>query len=130
MKRNLVAAVFLSLACCNYERPIESKIHDNANGVDLVIEHHAGPALSQPEDKLYLIDNGERKLVFEGYGGSSLSLPALRKGVLIVAYCGGAIRSAESFLSKESSVSNMTAVKIQPIITSGIQINGKSLCNG
>ncbi len=130
MKHNFVAVACLFLTCCNSERPTEIKIHDNANGVDLVIEHRAGPPLSQPEDKIYLIGDGERKLVFEGYGGSSLLLPPLKRGVLVVAYCGGAIRSAASFLAKENTAGEMTAVKVQPVVASGIQINGKSVCKG
>lgn len=130
MKRIVVAATCLVLTCCNAEKPIETKLHDATNGVDLIIEHRAGPALSQPEDKLYLVGDGERKLVFEGYGGSALLLHPLKRGVLVVGYCGGAIRSADSFLAKENSAGEVTAVKVQPIITSGIQINGKSVCEG
>jgi len=130
MKRFLVAASCLVLTCCNADQPIETKIHDDVNGVDLIIEHRAGPALSRPEDKLYIVVDGKKNLIFEGYGGSSLLLPPLKRGVLIVAYCGGSIRNTNSFLAKDNLAGEVTAVKIQPIITSGIHINGKSVCEG
>lgn len=128
MRLHLVATACLSLTSCDFERPIKNNIHDNTNDVNLVIEHYEGPPLSQSEDKLYLITDDGRKLVFEGYGGSSLFLPPLKRGALVIAYCGGTIRRAESFLAKENAAGEVTTVKIQPVITSGIKINGKSVC--
>ncbi|MBX9815876.1 MAG: hypothetical protein K2X76_14340 [Sphingomonas sp.] len=130
MKCAIVAVICLALTGCNAEKPVETKIHDASNGVNFIIDHRSGPALSQPEDKLYLVGDGERKLIFEGYGGSKLSLLSLKRGVLLVAYCGGAIRSTVSFLAKGKSAGEVTAIKVQPIITSGILINGKSVCQG
>lgn len=128
MKRFIWGLLCPLLACCNSEKPDRTKIYDAANGVNFVLEHHSGPALSQAEDKLYLISDDERKLVFDGYGGSALSLPSLKKGILVVAYCEGAIRRTESFLAKENSSGEVVAVKVQPIITSGILMNGTSVC--
>jgi hypothetical protein len=129
MKRIISVATCIVLTCCSAEKPIETKIYDAANDVDLIVEHRVGPALSQSEDKLYLVRDDERKLIFEGYGGSKLSLLSLKRGILFIVYCGGSIRSAESFLAKEKLVEGVSVVKVQPIITSGIQINGKSICD-
>jgi hypothetical protein len=129
MTRYPTAVICLILASCNTERPTERVLRDKVNGVELIEQHLTGPALSQSEDKLYVVEGGERKKVFEGYGGSSLSLRSSRKGVLVVAYCGGSIRSTESFVVDDNPAGEVVAVKVQPIVASGLKIDGEAVCN-
>ena len=127
--RHLTSLIFLILVSCAIEQPTKKMLFDKSNGVKLVAEHLVGPALSQPEDKLYIFADGRRKLIFEGYGGSSLSLRSSQKGTLIIAYCGGSIKSAQSFLVNDRSSGSVVAVRIQPIVASGLQIDGVPVCD-
>lgn len=126
--RAVAGAALLILASCNAEVPTKREIRDEANGVSLIVEHLDGPALSQSEDKIFLITGNDRTLVFEGYGGTKLSLLPSKKGLLIVSYCGGAVRSTESFVVNDDKSGQAVAVKVQPIIAPGIEVDGKPAC--
>lgn len=124
----MTAALSLLLASCYSEQPTETVLRDDVHGVELIAEHLEGPALSQPEDKLLLVDDDDRKLIFEGYGGSSLSLLSAQRGTLIVSYCGGSIRKTESFLVDDEESGGVLAVKVQPVVAGGLQLNGEVIC--
>lgn len=128
MVRAVAGAVFLILASCSAERPTKREIRDDANGVSLIVEHLDGPALSQSEDKIFLVTGNDRTLVFEGYGGAGPSLLPSKKGLLVVSYCGGAIRSTESFVVNDGKSGQAVAVKVQPIIAPSIEVDGKPAC--
>lgn len=128
MLRTMAGAALLVLASCSVETPTKQEIRDDVNGVSLIVEHLNGPALSQSEDKIYLMAENDRKIIFEGYGGTMPSLLQSRKGFLMVSYCGGAVRNTESFIVNDEKSGRAVAVKVQPIIAPGIEVNGKPAC--
>lgn len=128
MIRAVAGAVFLILASCSTDAPTKREIRDDDNGVRLIVEHLDGPALSQSEDKIYLMAGNDRTLVFEGYGGAGLSLLPSKKGFLVVSYCGGTVRSTESFVVNDDKSGQAVAVKVQPIIAPSIEVDGKPAC--
>lgn len=128
MLRTIAGGGLLVLASCSVETPNKQEIRDDVNGVSLIVEHLNGPALSQSEDKIYLIAENDRKLVFEGYGGAIPSLLTSKKGFLVVSYCGGAVRSTESFIVNDEKSGQAAVVKVQPIIAPGIEVDGKPAC--
>jgi hypothetical protein len=128
MLRTMGGAAFLALASCGAEIPTKREIRDDVNGVSLVIEHIEGPALSQPEDRIVLVTGNDKKVVFEGYGGAEPSLFPSKKGLLVVSYCGGTIRTTESFALNDDQSGQSILVKVQPIITSNVEVDGKVVC--
>ena len=125
-----VTAVCVLLASCAVEQPTERMLKDEVHDVNLVVEHLVGPVLSQEEDKVSVVRDGSREVIFEGYGGSTVAVRPLTKGVLVLAYCGGAIRTAHSFLVTDGQSGAATAVKVQPVVVSGLEIDGIDVCGG
>ena len=123
-----VAAVCFFLASCAAEQPRETLLRDEMHHVNLVVEHLVGPALSQEQDTVSVDRNGRREVIFQGYGGSTVTVRPLKKGVLVLVYCGGAIQAASSFLVTDQSSGEAIAVKVQPVVASGVQIGGKDVC--
>lgn len=119
---------FLLLLSCNTTEPIEHLVHDKVHDVDFIYQHHSGPALSASEDRIFVHTAKGRELIFEGYGATRITAKSLRKGVVIVEYCGGSIRRTASFLSNVDPSGNVLAVKIQPIIVYNVSIDGKKVC--
>lgn len=123
-----VAAVCVFLTSCTAEQPRETLLRDEVHHVNLVVEHLVGPALSQEQDTVSVDRNGRREVIFKGYGGSTVAVRPLKKGVLVLVYCGGAVQTAKSFLVTDQASGATIAVKVQPVVTSGVQIGGKDAC--
>lgn len=128
MKCLLAITALSILGSCNSERPTETKLHDDIHGIDVIVEHLDGPALSQPEDRVSVLENGDRKVIFEGYGGTSISLISQTRGILLLTYCGGVIQKTESFLLNDAYSNRLIAVKVQPVVSGNLQINGREIC--
>jgi hypothetical protein len=82
------------------------------------------------EDRVYVVVEGTRKLIFEGYAGISPSMRLIAKGALLIEYCGGSIRTVNSFLTKDSQAGTVTAVRVQPVVLSRSTFEGVRTCDG
>ena len=128
MTRYFALIAICLIASCSSEKPSAKSIRDNVHGIDFVVEHISGPALSLSEDRVYAKLGNDRTLVFEGYGGKDVALKNVGDAIIVVEYCNGSIRKVESILSKSPSSRDAIAIKVQPIIAANVRVGGIILC--
>lgn len=128
MSRYLYVAAFYFIASCSSEKPFTKNIRNDVYGIDFVVEHRSGPALSLSEDRVYAKVGDERVLVFEGYGGKGVALKNASDSIVIIEYCYGSIRKVDSILSKSPTTRDAVVIKIQPVIAANIVVGGHILC--
>ena len=78
-------------------------------------------------DRVYAVVDGKQELIFEGYGVGPITLKPHKKAAIIIEYCGGSIRSTNSFLLRDDGYGNAIAVKVQPIVVEAV-IDKVPLC--
>lgn len=130
MARCLLPTICIALAACTSGPPTEKVLRDKVHEVDLIVDYFPGPALSPPKVRVSVVEkDGGRDVIFEGYHGlSPVALKSSKKGTLVLAYCGGVIRSVGSFLVKDESSGTLLAVTVQPIVAPNVQIGGETVC--
>ena len=128
MRQFLSLLVAIFGGSCMAGAPQSKKIHDTLHGVDFIIEHLSGPALSQSQDRIYIQVGGGKKLVFRGRGGVDVTLLPMRRDFIIIQYCGGVVEMTDSFLSPTNDQDEAVAVRLQPIVISNVKIGGSAFC--
>jgi hypothetical protein len=130
IRRPIGAAALLLISACGGGASSLTSFHDPGTGLDYLIEHSSGPALSAATDRVFVVINGERKKVFSGYGGEKVLLRSSGAQALAVEYCGGTIEATSSFLLKADKSGHSVAIRIQPIVLSDVKIGGVAFCSG
>lgn len=128
MIRYLYLIIFCLVASCSSENPSTKTVRDNVHGIDFIVEHVSGSALSLSEDRVYAQLANKRTLVFEGYGGKGITLKNTGESIILIEYCYGSIRKIDSVLSKSPTSGDAIAVKIQPVIAANVRVGDIMLC--
>jgi hypothetical protein len=74
IRRPIGAATLLLISACSGGASSLTSFPDPGTGLDYLIEHSSGPALSAATDRVFVVIDGERKEVFSGYGGEKVLL--------------------------------------------------------
>lgn len=122
----VVTAVAAS-SCSSRGKRTSYSVRDPALPFSFIIDHYVGPPLSEEEDDVFLVTDGdERELVFRGTGGKNVDFARPDKDVLLIMYCGGSVISIKS--SALISHDPISILRIQSVTAPGLSANGKPVC--
>lgn len=130
MIRILLLGIIVLIPACDRQNATTTNVQDTLHRVQFSVDTIDGPILSEARHKVYVERDSGRDLVFEGYGGTTVLIEPLSEGVVLLEYCGGAIRKVDSFISYRAGSPIPRAVTIQPIVIPNVTIGGMHFCSG